>query len=447
MLTQGGQPRAAGPGEVQGGPRVVRRRGAAGRGDAGLDGAQALLDGEVGAVQVGDGGVHHLLQPLAHGFFPVDGGAALGQVVHGLQRGGAGQHPLGLGGHLALQALHLGEAVGVRVVQVEVRTGGGAGRDGVPLGAHGIGGALGAGGVAGQERAGLAQRTARRRGAGVQVGAQGVRAGLGQGGEPAGPAIAGPAGQLLGHRGRLERRREQPAPRALLQGGGPPGQAARQGSHPAGQRGPVLLGGRGHHRERRAHLVHRRADVAHRPQVLARRGGGQGGGQPLAQQPGAAALVAVSLGGLGGPGTVTAILAATLRHGGVQVGQGGPGQVVQRRPPVGGEVGQAVLVGHRAQRGGGQRVQVHQGVDVGVGDGAGRGGGGHPPIIAVGRARADPPPPMPSPSRRPARRHLRVTSASRRGNTAGTPFSQPAGPRSEPRRRHDEHRATPVSTE
>ena len=78
------------------GPRVVRRRGAAGRRDHRLDPAHRLGEVEVRAVQRGDRLVHHRLQPLADLLDALDGRAVLVQPAHGLHRRRAGQDLLGL---------------------------------------------------------------------------------------------------------------------------------------------------------------------------------------------------------------------------------------------------------------------------------------------------------------------------------------------------------------
>jgi hypothetical protein len=88
---------------------------------------------------------------------------------------------------------------------------------------------------------------------------------------------------------------------------------------------------------------------------------GELGGQPLAQQSGAPALHRV----VGLPQRV-------------QLRQGAPVQLGLGLQPGGREVRQAVVAGPAAQRGGHDRVEVADGLDVAIGEGA-RGvcGGGH----------------------------------------------------------------------
>ena len=151
VAAQRGQPGPARSGEVLRRPRVVRRRRAARRGDHRLHPADRVGEVEVHSVQGLDRLVHHRLQPLADRLHAVHGRTVHVQPAHGLHRGPAGNHLLGLGALLGQDPPVLGPAPRVGVLEAaarpEVRAGPPPGGDGVPLPADGVRRPLGARGV------------------------------------------------------------------------------------------------------------------------------------------------------------------------------------------------------------------------------------------------------------------------------------------------------------
>ena len=116
---QRGQPGPAGPGEVHRRAGVVRGRRGARRSDHRLDLLDRLGNVKVGAVELCDRPVHHLLQPDPNLLDTFDPAAVLIQPRHGLHRRGAGSDLLRQLTHLGIDPLKLLPAPGVHLLRVD----------------------------------------------------------------------------------------------------------------------------------------------------------------------------------------------------------------------------------------------------------------------------------------------------------------------------------------
>lgn len=273
----------------------------------------------------------------------------------------AGQDLLGLGPHLGQEPVVLGPAVGVRLAEVEIRTVEVARQPCVPLVAHRVRRALDRGRVhlahpVPQAHQRLGRGTRRR----VQILARGVGGRRDEVLEPA-PALAvrvRPLGELVDERRGRARARVQLAVESECQGLPVARERGRYRAQPLGDHGPVLVGLRRCQGEDLPHTVHRRVQIADRPQALARFVDGQRGGEPLTQQPGTTAL------------DVTFRARLPLRV--VQPREGRPRQPGDGLLADGGGVGEPAVALLHAEVGTENRVKGDELVDVGVGDLAGQ---------------------------------------------------------------------------
>ncbi len=291
LLAGGGVPGAAGPGEVLRGARVVHRRRATGGCDHGLDPPHRRGDVEVGAVEVGDGRVHQLLQPVAQGVLAVDHEVALGLepgdgLVDRRTRSDAGA----LGDHVGLDPSELVPPPLVGLGQVHLGPEEPARQHRVAVGSHRVG--LGGGGGVGHAQVlGEVAVGHRRRHRGlVEVGAQGRAHALdavgaaGQRLEERGLLpVAAPHRGLFGRFERLPAGGHDAAGPALLVGLAQPSEGGRHRLHPPGRDLPVRDGLVGHHVEHVAHGLHRAGQVVDLAERLVRVDQGQARAQPLGQ--------------------------------------------------------------------------------------------------------------------------------------------------------------------
>ena len=323
-----------------------------------------------------------LLHPLAERLAALDHAGRIGVEVG--DRGvdaGAGEDPLGGGVHQVGQPLQLGPAPGVGLVEVDLRAEEVAARERVDLPPDPL--ALRAlrlelvGEVQPERRGGGARGTRQGSQLGAVAALQAVDEAEVEVARLAG--LPGPAAHLLGHLGVLPRRDDVALARLVgerhaqaLEGGGYAGQAGRDG------RDGLRALGR-HQVEDPADLVQGAPQHRHARAVDARL-------LQLDLQPGPLE-----------ERVLRRRLAVVDGGRGLDGGDRAPGQCLAGVEAGGGEVGQLVLVPGHPDRGGGQRVEGAEVLDVGVAEGV------DPALVQEGFGHAGDP--MPSPD------DLRVTDA------------------------------------
>ena len=360
-----GQPRATRPGEVLGRARVVRRGRAAGRRDHRLDAPHRLGQVEVGAVERGDGVVHHRLQTLADLLHALDGGPVACPA--------SAWPPWGW-----RQAAPSRPRSAARPGSAGTPTSPRRRRPRAPARRRGRSRSSGARpgrSAPGRRRPACPRCAARRRPGGSRASRRpprprrgprrGGRAARASGAPATKPAKYGPAihssscaTTVVAWRGATTSPRRQPSSQRLAEAAVGLGHPCQ----PAGDDRPVGLGRGGHHREHLADGVDRAEQVVQRQVALARLVHLEVGSEPFPQQPGAAPLDRV------------VVEARVGREDGVELGERRARQLGLRLHACRAEVGQPVVTRPRAELGRDDRVDLAQRVDEAVGDRT-RGGG------------------------------------------------------------------------
>lgn len=310
----------------------------------------------MGAVERLDGFVHQALQPHPYLLHALDVLAVHIEVGERLPGARTRKDLVGLGLHLGQQPVVFGPAVGVRLVEIQVRAVELAGPAGVALAAHGVGGALDRGGVhlphpvpqRDQGRGGLPGRLAQLR---AQCRGPTGREVLEESGAF---ALPGPGAQLSDERRGRARTAVQLALQTERERGAIPLQRGRNRAQAVHDGGPVLVRRRRRRREHVTETVRRGVDVGDGPQPLLGLVDGEFGVQAFPQQSRAT------------PFLVGVRTRYPLR--GVEFDERPADEAGHGLLTCGREIGQPARAFRDTEIGTGDRVEFDVCVDVGVGD-------------------------------------------------------------------------------